>query len=74
MTQACMGGWCKMRDKCRHFHARNSTEIAERLCLPGQDGVSDVFNVVTWLSSGEWNRTQGAELLRRADAFDGLMA
>ena len=35
---ACMGGWCKTRDKCPHHFAVSSTP-AERLCVPGQDGV-----------------------------------
>lgn len=28
---ACMGGWCQLRDKCRHYTAR-SRVIVERLC------------------------------------------
>ena len=35
---ACMGGWCQRREKCPHHFAVSGTP-AERLCLPGQDGV-----------------------------------
>lgn len=28
---SCMGGWCKSRDRCAHYH-ETSTIVAERLC------------------------------------------
>jgi hypothetical protein len=34
----CMGGWCLKRDQCPH-HEPTGQAPAERLCLPGQDGV-----------------------------------
>jgi hypothetical protein len=34
-----MGGFCAKRDWCRHYHAENRREPAERLCPPGADGV-----------------------------------
>lgn len=37
-TTACMGGWCTKRGHCAHYHATDTTEPAERLCPPGQDG------------------------------------
>ena len=36
--RACMGGFCARRDKCPHYTAEGH-EPAERLCLPGEDGV-----------------------------------
>lgn len=38
-VQACMGGWCAKRDHCAHFHADERRQPAERLCVPGVDGV-----------------------------------
>ena len=38
-AQACMGGWCAKRDHCPHFHADERRQPAERLCVPGADGV-----------------------------------
>jgi len=35
---ACMGGWCKLRDKCPHHTEAARLNPRERLCLPGQDG------------------------------------
>jgi hypothetical protein len=43
---SCMGGWCALRDHCRHYHAGSEgSRPAERLCLPHQDGVSDVVSI-----------------------------
>lgn len=43
---ACMGGWCSIRGRCPHYHAgRTDGQPSERLCLPGQDGVSDVASL-----------------------------
>lgn len=39
--KACMGGWCARRDQCPHHTAEG--EPAERLCLPGRDGVQMVW-------------------------------
>jgi hypothetical protein len=41
-AQACMGGWCALRDHCPHFHATFRGAPSERLCHPGQDGFSNV--------------------------------
>lgn len=38
MTAACMGGWCLKRGHCAHYHATDTSDPAERLCPPGQDG------------------------------------
>lgn len=37
--KACMGGWCRIRERCQHYGARDGAEPAERLCEPGRDGV-----------------------------------
>lgn len=36
-----MGGFCSVRDRCPHFNndARSMQTPAERLCIPGRDGV-----------------------------------
>ena len=42
----CMGGWCSLRDHCRHFHVGTMYRTpSERLCRTGQDGRSDVYGV-----------------------------
>ena len=47
MTVACMGGHCLKRSNCTNYHAEDRREPAERLCLPGDDGVGrDVEFVV----------------------------
>lgn len=45
MTQACMGGWCRLRHHCPHYHAENRSDPSERLCYPGEDGNSAVIAV-----------------------------
>lgn len=37
-TQACMGGWCRIRERCPHYHAAQTRAPRERLCEPGHDG------------------------------------
>jgi hypothetical protein len=37
--KACMGGWCLRRECCDAYHAGNRRDPAERLCVPGEDGV-----------------------------------
>lgn len=39
--RACMGGWCALRDRCPHHNEADRSNPAERLCLPGQDGVRE---------------------------------
>jgi hypothetical protein len=34
-TQSCMGGWCRERERCAHYLARDRREPAERLCPRG---------------------------------------
>jgi hypothetical protein len=35
----CLGGWCKRRESCAHYHAPplQDHEPSERLCPPGED-------------------------------------
>lgn len=36
-TPACMGGWCaSKRDTCASYHAKDTNQPAERLCVPGE--------------------------------------
>ena len=39
MTVACMGGHCLKRNYCANYHAADRREPAERLCVPGADGI-----------------------------------
>lgn len=34
---ACMGGWCRRRNSCQHYHAERSQAVSERLCEKGRD-------------------------------------
>lgn len=34
----CMGGWCRKRDYCEHYHASDNRAPVERMCEPGRDG------------------------------------
>jgi hypothetical protein len=43
--QACMGGWCTKRDHCAHYHAEHRGQPAERLCVPGADGMGFAIEV-----------------------------
>ncbi len=43
-AKPCMGGWCALRDRCPH-HEPTGRKPAERLCVPGQDGVVQTLMV-----------------------------
>ncbi len=49
---ACMGGWCKKRNHCDHFHARNTARPVERLCPHGED---DPMEPMVQRSVGKWS-------------------
>lgn len=34
MTTACMGGWCSVRERCKHYQAEDRRHPIERLCEP----------------------------------------
>lgn len=40
----CMGGWCRIRNRCRNYAAAApGVEPAERLCVPGHDGILNLI-------------------------------
>ena len=57
----CMGGWCRLRDHCAHYQAEDRAEPAERLCVPGQDGSSDVVAVRLHMPQSYWARRRAIE-------------
>lgn len=58
--KACMGGWCRIRDKCPHFHARDTSRPAERLCVPGADGVGQFIPMLWHRPVRSWERAGSA--------------
>lgn len=34
---ACLGGWCRSREKCADYHAADRREPVERRCPPGEE-------------------------------------
>ena len=34
---ACMGGWCRSREKCADYHLTAASRIEDRRCPPGQE-------------------------------------
>ena len=64
--KACMGGWCRIRNKCPHYtDAARGPEDAERLCIQGHDGCGAEQPVRIHRAVGSWER-KGAGLLRAA--------
>ena len=57
---ACMGGWCAKRDHCPHFHAADRRQPAERLCVPGADGVGIEHPVVIHRPVGAWEESHAS--------------
>ena len=57
--QACMGGFCRKREYCAHYHAIDRSDPAERLCIPGADGVGADVQVVIRMPVGAWERGAG---------------
>lgn len=72
MKQACMGGWCHLRDHCGHYHAENRANPAERLCLPGQDGVSDVVFMRITKPAGAWESALPTRMVEPPSIFELL--
>lgn len=61
-TRACMGGWCARREHCHNYHTDQGRDRAvERLCLPGQDGVTNDFTVVIRKPAGSWEQAKTKE-------------
>ena len=57
---ACMGGWCAKRDHCPHFNAADRRQPAERLCVPGADGVGVKRPVVIHRPVGAWEESHAS--------------
>ena len=73
---ACMGGWCAVRDRCAHYHARSGTPV-ERLCARGDESPKPArpgpkFDAVLAGATAEpqarWERIS----LKREEATDGV--
>lgn len=63
---SCMGGWCRVRESCAHYHARSESP-AERLCGPGKDEpvrMVDEVRFAAWIAGAtaerveKWKETQ----------------
>lgn len=67
---ACMGGWCTKREHCPHYHAEYRHQPAERLCVPGMDGFSDVVPIRLTLPPSAWARAASNAALAPAHPFD----
>lgn len=70
----CMGGWCRIRTRCGHYtEAVRTADDADRLCMPGHDGVGVDAPVRIYRPAGSWERA-GAGLMAAAAQFDALGA
>ena len=58
---ACMGGFCRKREYCSHYHASERQERRDRLCIPGADGVGADVQVVIRMPVGAWERNMFTE-------------
>lgn len=68
--QACMGGWCRIRSRCAHYTAAaRAADDADRLCVPGHDGVGADVPVRIHRAAGTWERGRSAGLLRPASTM-----
>jgi hypothetical protein len=45
---SCMGGWCKLRDKCARHHAVDRRRPVERLCERGEEQPEPLVMPVRW--------------------------
>jgi hypothetical protein len=51
---SCMGGWCHLRDKCRHHAPNPHQPVLERLC---ERGDFDAFEpLIVTRQAGSWER------------------
>lgn len=70
--KACMGGWCRIRERCHHYAAAApNVEPADRLCVPGHDGFGQEQAIRFYRPSGTWEKAHSG-LLRKAQPFDLL--
>lgn len=68
---ACMGGFCKVRDRCERHNTDKRDVIAERLCSVGDEGS---YRLISIRKVGDWERTIAPSLLRAPSPFDGVFA
>jgi hypothetical protein len=61
--KACMGGFCGLRESCRHYTTDDRRDPAERLCEPGQDG--EAIEVRRFKPIGSWE----GQPIKRAALF-----
>ena len=59
---SCMGGWCTKRNNCARYQASGRPNPIERICAPGQDGLSMEYPVVMRMPAGSWERGAGSLL------------
>ena len=59
---ACMGGWCHRREQCQHYHADDRSDPAERLCVPGHDGIGAAFPIRILRPIGAWEMAANKRL------------
>lgn len=72
--KTCMGGWCRIRERCHHYGAASETqEPADRLCVPGHDGFGAEQPIRFVRPSGTWEKASAA-LMTKAQPFDLLGA
>lgn len=67
---ACLGGWCRKRDRCVNYNAPDKRWPAERLCVPGRDGVGLDVPVRWHMPVGAWERVDMPSLFVSAQPFD----
>lgn len=67
--KACMGGWCSLRSKCPHYAVRDARDPAERLCVPGNDGVGMAIPMHWHSPVGSWE-TRNTQPLMPSAAFE----
>jgi hypothetical protein len=67
---ACLGGWCKARERCSDYHAVERTWLEERLCPPGQDDPTPLAEVDARVGpkDADWWQSVRAPQSRRAGA------
>ncbi len=66
---ACMGGHCSIREHCSRYHAADRRFPVERLCWPGQDGVSDMAPAVLRRPVGTWESARPLQPIPEEQAW-----
>jgi hypothetical protein len=42
---SCLGGWCKVRDRCGDHLRDDREEVCERICAPGKENPSPIDRI-----------------------------